>query len=358
MRLQRSKGRFSPTSYSFTVHDRTLKATREGVFFIILVFGIGFGAINTGINLLYLILAMCLSFIIVSGILSEISLRKIIVTRSIPNEIFAAQPFPVQLIIENQKKWFPTYSIWLEEDIPLLKNVNSVNIPKTYIYNIKAGGLVKKTSSWMIPERGLFETDGFKISTGYPFGFFIKTAIVRGPKERVIYPEIKEIEDTSEHFANIGEFSSPIKGEGNDILGFREFEYGDSSKMIHWKTTAKVNDLMIKEHLKEESQKIAILFDNQIDAPDSVSRYNFSKQFNNGVSQAASIANHYIQNGYEVKLMTHDHDIPFGSGYGHLSTILYHLALLKLADKESDSQFPVHETTDGIIRLSYEGKYL
>ena len=54
---------------------RRLKLTREGKYFIFITFGVGVAAINTGNNLLYLLLGMLLSLIIVSGVLSELSLR-------------------------------------------------------------------------------------------------------------------------------------------------------------------------------------------------------------------------------------------------------------------------------------------
>ncbi len=55
------------TRFTFTLRNRTLQLTQEGLGFIVILFGVGLGAINTGNNLLYLILAMCCSFIVVSG---------------------------------------------------------------------------------------------------------------------------------------------------------------------------------------------------------------------------------------------------------------------------------------------------
>lgn len=371
MRLQKSKGSYSPTSFSFTLYNRSLKFTREGVFFVLLVLGIGFAAINTGINLLYLILAMCLSFIIVSGILSELTLRNIFIERTFPEDIFAEQPFPVQTEVKNKKKWFPSYSLWVEEGIEsniknkgvilgssagfLSKDNDGLSIPKLYFYHIKAGESEKKTVLWVLPHRGLFKTRGLKISTRYPFGIFIKTALIHQPEERIIYPKIKDIGGLSDQFVNIGEMVSRKKGEGSDILGFRRFGYGDSSKMIHWKTSAKVNNLMIKEHFEEENRKIAIIFDNRINDEYSNKVY---KKFNEGVTQTASLANYFIQNEYEVKIVTCSRNIAFGSGFGHLSVILSHLALLEPVNKKKDIAFQFEECGDSAIRLSYSGEYL
>ncbi|MEQ9319041.1 MAG: hypothetical protein RIF41_07760, partial [Polyangiaceae bacterium] len=63
---------------------RKLKFTREGKYFLGITLGVGFAAINTGNNLLYLLLGMMLSLIIVSGVMSELSLRTLTVKRRLP----------------------------------------------------------------------------------------------------------------------------------------------------------------------------------------------------------------------------------------------------------------------------------
>src|SRR5262245_1763645 len=63
---------------------RRLSFTREGRIIVILSVGVGFAAINTGNNLLYLLLGWLLSFIIASGILSELTLKRLTVERRPP----------------------------------------------------------------------------------------------------------------------------------------------------------------------------------------------------------------------------------------------------------------------------------
>ncbi len=63
---------------------RRLSFTREGQILVFLSVGVGFAAINTGNNLLYLLLGWLLSFIIASGVLSEATLRQLVVERRPP----------------------------------------------------------------------------------------------------------------------------------------------------------------------------------------------------------------------------------------------------------------------------------
>src|SRR5215510_7675755 len=90
---------------------RRLSFTREGRIIVILSVGVGFAAINTGNNLLYLLLGWLLSFIIASGILSELTLKRLTVERRPPPRVFAGEPFLMEVVIKNDKANRASFSI-------------------------------------------------------------------------------------------------------------------------------------------------------------------------------------------------------------------------------------------------------
>src|SRR3977135_3563862 len=81
---------------------RRLKFTREGKFFVGITLGVGFAAINTGNNLLYLLLGMLLALIIVSGLMSELSLRDLTVVRRLPLRAQVGRPHLVEIQLYHQ----------------------------------------------------------------------------------------------------------------------------------------------------------------------------------------------------------------------------------------------------------------
>src|SRR5438309_11606713 len=94
---------------------RRLQFTREGKYFVGITVGVGFAAINTGNNLLYLLLGMMLSLIIASGILSEMSLRGLEVTRRPPGRLHAGRPFLMGIALKNTKRRLPSFSVEVED---------------------------------------------------------------------------------------------------------------------------------------------------------------------------------------------------------------------------------------------------
>src|SRR5262245_36224861 len=111
---------------------RRLRFTREGRIIVLLSIGVGFAAINTGNNLLYLLLGWLLSFIIASGVLSEMTLKKLSVQRRPPARVYANEPFLMEVVIENGKAKRASFSIEVEDLIgstPLDKRCYFLKIP-------------------------------------------------------------------------------------------------------------------------------------------------------------------------------------------------------------------------------------
>jgi len=94
---------------------RKLRPTRAGWLFFGLVFAIGFAALNTGNNLLYLVLSLLLAFLVLSGVLSEAALRGIRVERRLPFEWIAGRGARVVLEIANAQRKTWAHAIVVED---------------------------------------------------------------------------------------------------------------------------------------------------------------------------------------------------------------------------------------------------
>jgi uncharacterized protein (DUF58 family) len=89
------------------------QVTREGWVFILLVLLLVAAGLNTGNNLLYLILASMLAALLVSGILSLAVLNGVEIELDIPEHVFARQPVDALVRLENLKRFFPSFSLTL-----------------------------------------------------------------------------------------------------------------------------------------------------------------------------------------------------------------------------------------------------
>jgi len=81
---------------------------------------------------------------------------------------------------------------------------------------------------------------------------------------------------------------------------------------------------MVKEFEEEERRHVTLLFENTGDPA-----VPYDETFEQAVSQTASLADHFIREGWQVELITLSGTIPHGSGPGHLKGILHLLALIQ-----------------------------
>lgn len=83
-----------------------------------------------------------------------------------------------------------------------------------------------------------------------------------------------------------------------DFHGLREYAVGDEPRSIHWRASARTDDLMVKEHTVEGLHQCTVVFDA---APGSHgSRENFER----GVTAAASLVHSAAQSGLTTRFVT------------------------------------------------------
>lgn len=330
--------------------NRSIKLTRDGIGFILLTLAIGTAAINTGNNLLYLILAAMLSMIIISGILSEGCLREIEVERIFPQHLFASMPFPLRVRITNKKRFLSSFSLVVSE----IKRISDHG--EAHLFRIPPGHTSYTRYTTCFQKRGRHLLEGFILSTLFPFGFFIKSLKRISPCEVIVYPRMDRLtESLKEDLAAIGNIAEEKnKGRGTTIYNIRDYRPGEDSRSIHWKSTARQSRLMVKEFEKEEERTVNLFLVNRVQGGGSISKEDIDR-FEKGIEITASLANHFLKKNFSVGLSTFDKWIPPVYGMKHLYKILEELALLDIKD-EKDGH-PENESTDqAYIRLArYNG---
>jgi len=313
--------------FTFSLKNRTLELTREGGGFVALIFGVGLGAINTGNNLLYLILAMCCSFIAVSGILSEITLKRISIEGTIPKTLYAREPYPMTLRVTNRKKKTPSYSLLIKLP-PTPDNPLQVERP-FYFFHIPHAALREKTAMFTAAKRGLLKIKTCRVFTSFPFGFFIKSKSVPLDLQATVFPPIRDVELPSPAGASF-QGTGIIKQRGEELYALREFRPGDPIGSIHWKSTAKTGSPRVKEFVAGGDHGFTVFLHTQdaqtnrpID-PDTLEKR---------VTEAASLVYHLIRRGNEVCLKTTDYQSPFGNSPAHLEQLMTYLACAGLTSE-------------------------
>lgn len=304
---------------------RSLRITRTGWKFLGLTLIVGFAAVNSNNNLLYLIFSLMLSFITTSGVLSELMLRKVSLVRTFPRHIFAWQSVLVGVTLTNRKKYISSFSLVIED-------FSQGNPPgnRAYILKIPAGQTTTVNYPVTFARRGLHRPGKLRLSTRYPFGFFQKSAtFIETDEEILVYPEIQTLQpsDIPNSSAYAGEFESLKKGNGFEIHGVREYIHGDTNARIHWKSTAKLAKLMSKEFDDDQWKRISVILD--VSLPVTPRPATFFQDVERAISLTATYVIHFMKSHFQIQLITLNQKSSFDHGQHHLFTLLRTLALLQ-----------------------------
>jgi uncharacterized protein (DUF58 family) len=104
------------------------------------------------------------------------------------------------------------------------------------------------------------------LGTRAPFGFVERRVTIPLADEMVVYPRIGQL--TRRYFQLQRQASENRLGKRHDrssqqeeYHGLRDYRPGDSSRWIHWRTSARRGELMVKEFEQQNEQDLAILVD-------------------------------------------------------------------------------------------------
>ena len=327
----RLEGRARPWWRQFR-SPRRLSFTREGRINVILAVGVGFAAINTGNNLLYLLLGWLLSFIIASGILSEMTLKRLTVERRPPPRVFAGEPFLMEVVIKNEKLARASFSIEVEDLVgktPLDK--------RCYFLKIPAGKSQRTSYRHTFVRRGLYTLTGYRIATKFPFALFRKSRDIEAPIDVLVYPAPARVARPLPRTEARGEAMTNRTGRRGEFFGLREYRSGDDRRDVHWRSSARSGRLLVREYEDQHARKVVIGVDSAL--PDAVRDAVTDgaltpaielavASVERAISVAASLAASYLELGWTVELCARGCHVPAGAGRIHEAKIARTLALL------------------------------
>jgi uncharacterized protein (DUF58 family) len=291
---------------------RTTRPTREGWWCLAVTVGLGVIAMNTGNNLLYLLEAMVLSLIIVSGLLSEQSVRGVRVVVRPPDDIYAGLPCVIAARLKNTKHRRASFSVGLDRPAPRER--------LAYVERLGAGEERLVTWEETFPRRGRHRLPGVRVSTRFPFGLFVKASQPTGEADVIVYPrKVAPPPELLRQAGGIGSSPARRRGRGHDLHDLRGYRPGDDPRLIHWRVTARTGALTVRE-LEAETAQDAYLVLRGTGARDPA-------RLEQGLAEAAAVAAVLLGRGASVGVVGAGIDVPLGHGAGHTRRILTALAL-------------------------------
>ncbi|HRC87041.1 MAG TPA: DUF58 domain-containing protein, partial [Thermoanaerobaculia bacterium] len=220
-----------------------IRITKVGSWYVLFTVLVAIAATNTGNNALYMVWAVMLAVLVVSGVVSRQNLRSLEVELAPPGEVFANQPTGVAFTLRNRGRFWPRWFLL----VSLARTSRPWLVP-----HLPVAGVGKGEFEVSFPRRGLETLKAVHVSTLFPFGLFKKGARYPLELELLVFPELfpassVEPEATGEN----GQQSRRERGRGPDLHLLRDFQPGDDPRGIHWKQTARTGQTIFLEREAE-----------------------------------------------------------------------------------------------------------
>ncbi len=332
---------------------RSLKFTPLGTRFVLVTLAVGLAAINTGNNLLYLVLALLLSLITLSGVLSEQCLRRLVVTRRLPSVVFASEPYTATLIVANHKRLFPSFLLHVQEEINETAGVTTVGAADPPIFVLPPHAVRSISYRAQFGRRGLHRLTGVVASTDFPFGLFTKRLLMPLAHEVLVYPAMLPNAELAGVINPVGqELARARKGRGGGFFALRDYQEGDDARMIHWKSSARHAKLLVREVDEEEHREVTLVIERRwpSDATTEGRAAIYRARFERAISLGATMTVEWARRGWRLGIVTEEVHLPPAQGRAHLEKILRTLTLLPPIERPPPSDEPLAIPTQLLSR--------
>ena len=317
---------------------RRLKFTREGKFFIGITFGVGFAAMNTANNLLYLMLGMLLALIIVSGVMSELSLRDLTVVRRLPLRAQVGRAHLVEIEVFNHKKRVPSYAIEVED-----LRAGQPADKRCFFLKISPKSAQVAAYRRTPPKRGRDVHVGFRIATRFPFGLFEKSREISSSGELVIYPAVDTVRlPASSSGKTMGGDGSLGRGDGDEFLGLKVMRTGEDPRDVHWRKSAAAGQLVLRERAREARPDIKLSLD--VLRPEAA-KDDWDVAFEKRVRDIASRAVAHLKRGDSISIVTNAGGHARGDRAVGADPMLRYLALVQSTVASEKTPEPAAKTS-------------
>lgn len=281
--LKMSRGQRLVWSLVFPVKGHRVAVTLPGVFLIGLALGIGTAAYNTASNILFLTLSLLLACLLLSGLLSWLNMRGVHWRLRPTRSWRAGHDTAVAVEALNTKSWLPSYGLFFDLRVRALTDAATADaqpVPKVREALAAAERAVQRgrvnlsgrlepngttALEWVHQpqQRGVAMLELAAVGSLFPFGF-LRKSIGTALRQRVlVWPAQIDYQWHVSAPATIGASGrrTAHAGGGDDLFALRKYQVGDSHRLVHWKASARLGRLLVRQFAAETHAGFSLLVD-------------------------------------------------------------------------------------------------
>ncbi len=236
-----------------------------GMMFLLVTLFIGLAALHSQVNLLFLAFGLMLGAAGLSFLLSRAMVSGLTLDRRVPHHAEAGQPIRLSYTLGRQWRWPASFGLLIQE-CPEEELDRMDRNPVAWLMHLPAGGKRTVDIEVTCVRRGMLKLDDVAVVSRFPFGLIEARATWSLPAAWPIYPQRVPIPDRRLASLHRDRPASPgllghRAGGHEDFFGLREYREGDSIRLVDWKTTARLGELISRELSRPGPNDLMVLLD-------------------------------------------------------------------------------------------------
>ena len=249
------------------VKPRILITTQGWYYLFVVLFIVG-GAIMREVNMLVILSGMLFGPLLLHWRLTISSLENLSFRRKFNNPTMAGVETRMEILLENHHRRWGVWFVQVYDRIRLVNqdspaDASEIQLAVPFIFG---RSVAKIPFTWDIAQRGIYEMGPLYIESRFPFGLIRARRTLRERESIIVCPQLGKLTPQwrrvieSDHHGLSGSFSRQGRSEG-DYYAMRQWRSGDSTRWIHWRTTARLGELMVRQYEQQRDRAVGIVLD-------------------------------------------------------------------------------------------------
>ncbi len=274
---------------------------------------------------LYVLGAVLMVLVAITVVGVSLTRIRIDVSRELhPPRVHAGTPSRVEVKVQNQ-------SSGRSPLLSLHDAVSGTRGARLLVGPLAPGESARAAYRLPTDRRGILTVGPLQVELADPFGLARATLTASGASDLTVYPRVDEIEPLPLTTGNDplagAEHPNSLGRGGEDFYALRDYVVGDDLRRVHWPSTARHDDLMVRQDELPWQGRATVLVDVRAST-------NTAESLELVISAAASLVASSARRQDLVRLVSTDGaDSGFAAGHAHVEAIMEHLASVEATNE-------------------------
>lgn len=244
---------------------RKTRLTAEGFYYLTIMGFLVVGAVLRDINLLMGLFAVMFAALIWHGQHVVASLKRLRLRRVLPRTVAAGDTLTVDIVATNGRKRGTSWGVVVADTLQC-QSADAAHMAHVVFARLAAEEETTQTYQGMLPRRGKYLLGPLVATTRFPLGLVRRTVVIEEEASLLVVPRQGQLTPLwraweRQRVQVSGQSARRRGAQDGEFHSLRPYRPGDSPRLIHWRTSARQGELMVRQFEQPRTHGLAVFLD-------------------------------------------------------------------------------------------------